>query len=425
MTVAALNVQRKPPLPSPDAWFRLNTGQHVAGWAGSDLVGNAVTYNGRTYIGLIDGDGTVRVVSYNHATKTPTLSPAIVAGLAVDNHNAPAVMVRQSDSKLLIAVCQHSDTVMYVAVSTKAEDVSAWGSATNIASSIGAVNYTYPVLVQLSGESGKIYLFYREQRNGADVAPATLCYSTSTNGGSTWAAQTRLYENATSVKPYWAIDSDSASRIDFCTTDGDAKFGESASVYHFYYDGSRRKTDGTVISSALPLAPSDLTKIYDSSNGNARAVYTIIHGANPVALWTAYDPAGSSQPQKFWYGSYSAGAWSVHEVDDQGSAPDADFGEGGAYIDRTNGNRIYFSRKVSSLWQIQIYETTDGGATWTAIKTLTADSEVSQKNLRPISPKNAVTDLPVVWLYGQNWLSTPVEPSLGQLRGYPNPIAPF
>lgn len=424
MTVTSLLVPRQTPVPSPNAWFPSGLG--IAAGVAGNTAGSSY-YNDKTYIGLVDGDGNARVASYTHSTKTWTLSPAIVTGLGIDTHAGPSVLVRSSDHKLLLAVASHDGVHIYVAVSTNAEDVSAWGAASDISSTLGGTSYTYANLFQLSGESGKIYLFYRDEQDS--VTSGVLCFSTSTNAGSTWAAQTVLYKN-TNKQCYWAVSSDDTSRIDFVVSDGNVIDNAIGSVYHFYYSGgSRFKSDGTTISASLPLAPSNITKIYDgATNGYTRAPYDVVtNGGNPCAVWAVYDPAGSGSNEHYWYGSCSAGTWTVNEITNTGSTPDANFQEGGCAIDTTNASRVFVSKKTSSVWQMFKYETGNSGSTWTNTQ-LSSDSNgqpTDAYNLRPRSPRDAVSALSALWCFGPHWSFSSAEPPAAQLRAYPNPVGAF
>ncbi len=414
MTRTFLRLPHGPPLAPSKLWFPSGLGIS-AGWAGNTV--NAATYNGKTYIGFCDGDGNGRVATFTHASRVWTLSPIVVAGLGADAHATPSVLVRSSDHKLVLAASPHATAHMYVAISTNAEDASAWGAATDIEGSLtGSPNCTYANLFQLSGESGKIYLFFR----GGGGTNGQLYYSTSSDAGSTWSAKTEVY-TAGAVGAYWAISSDAISRIDFVISDGNAPSGDAASAYHFYYTGGTYyKSDGTHITATLPLGPSDLTKIYDQSNGYVRAPYDILtNGGNPVAVWATYDPAGSGSDEHYWYGSCTAGTWSVHEIADAGAPPDATMQEGGVAIDATNPAAVFVSKATSSIWQMFRSVTADGGATWssTQLTTDSASAPGDAYNIRPRSPRDGVTAFTCVWVIGA---IDSVNRPASQIRGYPN-----
>lgn len=410
MTAAALRVPHQPPQ-TLRSWFRLI--DPPVGESTGIILG-AAYYNGVTYIGYNDGNGNIRVAAYNHAAETVTVSPAIITGASADHHATPSVLVRQSDHKILIACAFHATAHMYVAVSTNAEDVSAWGAATDIGGSLGGTSiYTYANLHQLSAEAGKIYLFYRDGNPAGAPPTAKLSYVTSTDGGSTWSAVTVLY-NVSSKASYWTIASDGTSRIDFATSDGVADNGDIASLYHFYYTGgSLFKTDGTLISTALPLGAADITKLFDgATNGHVRVPYSV-HPSGPTIVWVAYDTAGAGFNEHYWYGRFSGGAWSVNQVNDTGSPPTLGFVEGGLAIDHADTSTLYVFRLVSGQWQMFLYKTTNGGSTWTSTQ-LTFDAD--QPNTYPIVPRDADPALKCVWLFGPR----NSDYSFGtQLRGFP------
>ncbi len=407
----------------PVSWFLV--GGPPYGRTGFDGQRTVVTHNGKTYLGVIDGDANVRVISYDHQTRAVVVSPAIV-NLIPDVHATPSILVRSSDQKLVVAVASHDFAHLYRAISTNAEDVSAWGSATDIASSLGGTAYAYANLVQLSGESGKVYLFYR------DLVSTTgrLAYSTSTDGGSTWSSQTVLWSVSSNVS-YWGISSDDTSRIDIIITDGNAPDGATASLYHFYYSGgSFFKSDGTLISAGLPLGAANVTKIYDgATNGSVHFPLSSKYGPSPVAAWVAYDTAGAGSNEHYWYGTCDpGGTWTTNTIIDSGSPPPTGgYPVGGAAVDEIDHTLVYVSREISNVWQLCFCVTGDGGATWTTTQ-VTSDAGLTTDvlNLAPVAPKNAVAALRCAWLFGPHFVEdstgTPFERSSAQMRCYPNPI---
>lgn len=420
MTVVALRVPRQPPASSSASWQKL-VDMPGGAWPGSGNTINATYYNGHTYIGYIDANGAIRVASRNHTTHAVTVSPAIASGFSVDLHTAPGVLVRSSDHKILVAYTAQATNHMNIAISTNAEDVSAWGTPTDIASTLaGGGQYTYAGLFQLSGESGKIYLYYRD---GLD-ATGKLCYSTSSDGGATWAAQTVLYQATNGA--YWSLDSDGVSRIDFAVSDGNAASGDTASLYHFYKSGSSSyfKTDGTAITATLPLAPANLTKLYDgSANGSVRVPYSIIGAGGPYVVLAAANTGGwATHPENYWYAIYSGGSWNIHDITDAGVIPNNDLFEGGATLDAIDPTRVYLTRSSGGNYQVYLYETSDGGATWTSTL-LTSDTGDNQ-NYHPVSPRNADSRLRCLWSSGTIAPDT-TQNFTCQIRGYPNPVGAF
>lgn len=398
-------------------WFQLLPASS-AGWVGTDINSNAFYYNGNTYFAYIDSSGNAKVSKFNHSTRAVTTSPAVISsGLTADIHCSPSILVRQSDHKLVLAAAPHNDAHMYVAISSNAEDISSWGAPTDIATTLTGTKYTYANLFQLSGESGKIYMFFRDERDGGTTA--ALCYSTSTDGGATWTAETTLYYT-TGKQSYWVVGSDFTSRIDFAVSNGNASDGDTSSLYHFYYDGAFRNSGGTSIGSPAFTSISSFTKIYDgAANGYVRVPYSIIPGASPVVGISALDPAGSGQPEKYWYATYSGGVWTANLIDSSGSIPVSGFSEGGVAIDRTNSNVVYVSKSDGTTWKVYQYQTSNAGATWSTLA-LGNDGDGTNLNLRPVTPKNAASGLLMLWCFGPHGLVGGLEEAADQIRGYPS-----
>lgn len=412
MSAPALRVPHVPQRnPLPD--FKL---LDVPGGGWVEINISATYYSGITYFGYINPSGEVRVASYNHTTHAVVVSPAIVSGLTVDLHNTPSVLVRSSDQKLLIAIAPHSAPHMYVAVSTNALDVSAWGAATDINGTLGGNELSYANLFQLSGESNKIYLFYRDFES-AGVVNGTLCYSTSTDGGATWTAQTSVYQVPAYMQ--FACDSDSNSRIDFILTDGQIARGDTANTYHMYYQGgSFQKSDGTTISATKPFAPSATTKIYDgATNGSVSTDVSLVSSGPTVAFAAANTGGWASHPENNWYGVWNGSSWNVHLMADTGQIPNVNFNEPGVAVSRSTPSQVFVSRAVSGVVQVFLYKTSDNGVTWSNQQ---LSFSLGDPNIFPIVPRNEDSRLRALWLSGPQ---TPTSFSC-QVLGYPNPNYP-
>lgn len=429
MSVATLRVPRQAPLASPPAWFKMV--EAPTGFLGADITCCSAYYNNKTYIAYVTPAGSAVVSSFDHTTKEVLTSSAVVTGLGADIHATPSLLVRSSDKKLVLVAIPHNSTHVYVAISTNAEDISSWGSATDIGTTIGGTSHAYARLVQLSGESGKMYLFFRDRQD--TDATNVLCYSTSSDGGSTWTAQTELYKNSLH-QAYWVIGSDDANRIDIATSDGTVSAGDtSASVYHFYYDATATKfktSDGTEITDTKPFTPSSLTKLYDgATNGSASGPNCMIPGTTPIVAFGAASST-SGDDSNFWYSIYTSGAWSTQLVDSTGTSSEVNFGQvsgGGIAVDRIDNSKAYVSKKVSGIWQMFLYVTADQGATWTSTQ-LTFDvggQDADRPNIMPCTPHNAATELRCIWCFGPHYLEGSLETSSAAIRGYPNPVAAF
>lgn len=320
-------------------------------WSGNTH--SALAVGDRIYFSYVDGSGNVAV---RYREGGVTSSELVLESGGDADHHDNASLVLNDDGKLVAAWARHLNAALHRAII----DVDTWSvdSTGNIDSSLGGGTYSYAEMVKL--DDGTIYLFYRD---GSGTSPssahptATLAYSTSTDGGATWAAQTALYR-ATNHWSYWVVETD-GTRIDIATSDGrpptptedpDAHTPYS-SLYHFYLSGGNRyKSDGTQIMASLPLDAGDLTKIYDGTTGGegVRAPYDILTDG-PTVVWATQDPAGDQENTYRW-ARWSGSSWDVEVVGSTGSVPVSHFQEAGIALSRPY--QVYAGRYDSGAWKM-------------------------------------------------------------------------
>lgn len=356
----------------------------------------AVYYNGKTYFGYVDSSGNVAVRSYTHATETVSSETILHAALDIDDHAAPSFLIRDSDQKILAFYTAHDDTTLRLRISSNAEDISAFASEVSLDASAGGTDYTYPVPIQLTAETNDpIYVFYRDI---VSVGQYDLVYTKSTDGGSTWAAQTKVID--TNLHTYWKIAQNGTDRIDFAVTD-EHPFYADGSLYHFFYQGGAYyKSDGSSAGS-LPLDTSDMTQVYDGTGSNDKSwVWDIAidPDGNPRIAYATFP---SVSDHRYHQARWSGLAWSTSEVaaggDNIYANNDEEYYSGGIAIDRIDTDIVYCSRQVSGQWEMYRYLTLDDGASWTE-RAITESS--SSKQIRPVAVRDAATDLRVVWMDG-------------------------
>jgi hypothetical protein len=177
---------------------------------------NAVYYNGVTYFGYNNGDnGNIEVRTYTHATGVTSAATVVDAGLEIETHDPPALLMRASDHKLMVFYMKHSATVAYLKVASSAESIAAFGARVSLHTSLGATDYTYPTVHQLTGlANSPIYLFFRDDNTtGTNGTRASLAYSVSTDDGATWSTRVKVHA-PTTERPYWMVRSNGVDRID-------------------------------------------------------------------------------------------------------------------------------------------------------------------------------------------------------------------
>lgn len=364
----------------------------------------AVEYNGKIYFTYVDGsNGNVCIRSINSSTLAVSSETILHSALEADDHDVPSILVRQSDRKILCFYCKHVGANLYQRVSSNAEDISAFATETDLSASITkTTGYTYPSPVQLASETNSpIYLFFRDQTG----SPTTnqIRYSKSTDGGSTWSAQTTIYSD-TNHSSYWKITSNSADRIDFAVTNGHPFYDGTISIGHFYYTGgSYYKTDGTALG-APPFAFANVSTVYsgtptswvwdiaiDSGTGYPRIAY---------AAWTA----GDSNDSTLYWARWTGTAWETHQVCVGGSL-DLDptqghYYTGGISFDHSDPNTVYCSREIDGQFEMFRYVTSDNGSTWTGNQLTHRSGGI---NIRPVGIRNHAGTLKALWMYAPTY----------------------
>lgn len=351
----------------------------------------AFSYNGNTYFTYIDGtSGDIEVAKYVHATGVTT-THVLAAGYESppDNHASPAVILRTSDRKVVVAAAKHAEvTSPKIYISSNAEDITSFGAAIEPDASIGADQYTYMVLYQMA--SGTIYLFYRDYISGTGTG--RLAYSTSTDGGSTWSARTVLYTGATGQVPYWRIISNDAARIDIFVTD---VAPTASKLGHFYLDtsdGKRYTSAGVEITTALPITYTDITQVHAATCWSWGACIDS-NGAPATILMV--DVGGTDNAIKV--ARWRSGAWQVNTVVASvgGQLSGNQYGSG-CGIHHTNPNIVYIAKKATK-WEMWRYHSQDDGVNWQGLQ-LTSSSAAD--NIWADVVHHAGAGLEAVWLYG-------------------------
>lgn len=215
----------------------------------------AFTHEGVVYFCFVDGDdGDVKV-----GTNDGTTTTLVTVGTApeVDLHDAPSIIAR-ADGRLVVAWSGHDAATISMRISDDPWDISSWGSTVSLDAALGGAAYTYCSLVLLGST---LYLFYRDWLSGTNTG--RVCYSTSSDGGETWAEQTVLASQSGKV-PYFVVDCD-GSRIDIAVST-DQPANSTASIHHLYTTGSGwLAADGSSLGSptftvsSLPTVFSGLT----------------------------------------------------------------------------------------------------------------------------------------------------------------------
>jgi hypothetical protein len=367
----------------------------------------AVTYVGehaRTYVGWVDGRGSVLVAGYDHDTgelATSTLSPE----LDLDDHVNPSLIVRP-DGRLVAFYSAHSGPRMFYRVASHPEDAASWGEERTVpVNTAGPNGYTYPNPVFLSGED-RLYLFWR----GGDFHP---CFATSEDWLN-W-SEVRSLIAGSGRRPYVKVASDNVSTIHVAFTDGHPMEEERNSLYYVRYrDGALFRADGARVAGVveLPIDPSDADLVYDANEtGVSSWVWDVAADSRgrPAIVYAVF-PEGTDH--RYRYARWDGERWHDNEITPAGawfSSAHVPAGarlaratflyySGGLALDHDDPSIVYLSRPVDGTFEIERWVTSDTGETWTSTA-VTARS--SANSVRPVVPRNgAEGGIEVIWMHG-------------------------
>lgn len=360
-------------------------------WPGG-LGGTPFYYGGKTYFGFADNAGGSYAASFDHATGTVTMTLLHTFATA-DQHNRPALVRRSSDGKIVAIYCAHSGPAMYVRVSTNADDISAFGAETDIASQLGGSAYTYPVVYEIPDDGNDLLLFFRESGTGA----SKWCLPRSTDGGTTWSSGVGevLYSG---TRVYGRCAKSGTGRLDFAFTTG-SYAEEYASVYHAYYQGGAfYDSAGSVI--VEPFSTAEMTLVYDGASAGARYIAGSGKIGSDIAVLFPVQtgtPSGHiGEDEDYIYARWNGSAWSTHTIVSAVGATTLEFTEGALTLDPADLGRVFLSQRVSGTWRIHEATTADSGATWSIVqRTSSGDDDMYPEFVLDHAP-----ELEVVWLKG-------------------------
>ncbi len=393
----------------------------------SDVVdAKFIHYNGYTYIGYVAEDtGNVEVISYHEATgvtSTPVVMRAAVGGANgnPDNHDAPAILVRDSDHKLIVAYSPHSQIPFYVRISTNSlttdptmsggfgaeSDVGTAAQATTqgdvdpvpeigiAAQATQPGTKTYASLIELTGEAA-IYLWWRRYNTAGQTRQG---YVKSVDNGTTWGEYVNVWgSSATGLSNfnYRRLATNGVDRMDLYVTDTDRSLANPSSLYHIYYDGGNwKQSDGTDTGKIVGLFTSDATLIKNTTDGPVAPLSCGYDGTGkPVTLLLTFDTTEAT----IYQARFDGAAWDIVEIDATGGLlGGGPFGICAA-LDRDDVDTVWFPKVVSGKFEMFRFDSPDSGATWPDTQ-ITSGSAFD--NAGADSVWNHTADIKIAWSYG-------------------------
>jgi hypothetical protein len=272
--------------------------------------------------------------------------------ISTDDHGNAGFLRRSSDNRILAAFTDHNDGEYGIAIQALGNS-SLFFDVANVDSSLGAENYSYANLVEITDG---IFNIFR-----CDASPNWRPhYSVSTDNGATWAAVVELIGGS---RPYVHVIKNGANRFDVVCTTGHPN-ETTNSLYHFYYDGGDWfDSDGNDIGDPSFTPASDFTAIYGAGNcwGHDLQAYS----GTPVVVFATFPTPASDH--RYRYGKWNGSSWDTYEICTAGGPLYAaeTYYSGGICLDPDDENVIYCSRETDGVYQIWRGVTADGGQNWT------------------------------------------------------------
>lgn len=357
-------------------------------WLDEQLVAGWMTHDGRLQVGTFDpAAGTTQVQTLRDVWD-------------VDDHNTLSLLLRP-DGRLQVFYARHNKVGLYSRIAQRPGGADAWEPEITV-SGTDRITYSHPFWL---ADEQRYLVVWR----GPTWKPT---FATSADG-ITWSEERVLVQDAGreagDIRPYLKAVSDGRGAIHFAFTDGHPRVEPTNSVYYLKYEaGSLRRGDGTEVGRLddVPVAHADSDVVYDARPTGARAwVWDIaLDGAGrPVIAYTTFPELTD---HRYHYARLD-GTWQSHEIVGGGgwfpqTPQGADEREteysGGLCLHHGDPAVVFLSRPVEGVFEIERWETSDGGASWTH-RAVTRGS--SQRNVRPIVPRGGPADRPaVVWMQG-------------------------
>jgi len=358
----------------------------------------AVYYAGqhrRSYTTWVNADGNAILGSFDHDTQVVS-TVVLRYGVGRDDHANPTLLMLPR-GRLVAFYSRHSGAGIFYRATKYPEDIASLEPERKVPRSAqDRFGSTYPNPIRLSREKG-IWLFWR----GAGWQPT---FATSPTGRRWSRPRTLIRENIPGKRhrPYVKVASNGGDTIHFAFTEAHPGRYPTAIYYAKYREGLFLGASGQTIGSltTLPLTPDRADRVYDPEVRGVRAwPYDIAEDdqGRPVIV---YDEIFRHNDHRYRYARWTGIGWQDNEIVSAGPPITNTPGwySAGISLNHEDPSIVYLSRKVGSQYEIERWQTRDGGASWTS-RPITSNSV--EPNLRPVKPRGLPNDDVVFWMRGQ------------------------
>lgn len=380
----------------------------------------------RTYFCYLGGPTGRDIVAATYDHDRRSLSTTVVAeDFSPDDHTNPSIHVRD-DGHVLLLWAGHNGDALFTALSSEPESVGSFDHRNRIPQE--SVTYPNPVWAPWSDE---LYLFYRDRVYTRDatgdkygyMGDGNLYYRVSTDGGRTWGEQTLIARPPEGHYSMYFVPAVGDDAIHFFFTDAE-RGGDAPKwnvMYAQFHEGTFVEADGAPIAEPedRPLRKEDLEIVYDSAaNGNHHAWIwdaAVDADGHPVATYATFP---STLAHEYRYARWDGDRWRDYHLADAGRyvarRPIELHYSGGLSLDRDDPSVVYGCISRGDDCVLRRFETDTGGETWAE---MTVTRRPNGVDVRPVVPRNASDDLPVLWLTGSY---KHMDTSQTVLRGLPS-----
>jgi len=361
--------------------------------------------------------GDVEILVYEPASGRKTLIE-LHDRLQVDDHNAPALLVRP-DGRILAVYAKHgTENRFYYRITAHPHDPTRWDPERSFTPSESS-RITYSNLHYLEKER-RLYNFFR----GLDdtFKPS---YAYSPDYGQNWVRGNVLIQvpGPFRHRPYVRYASNNRDEIHFFYTEGHPRNYDNSAYHAYYHRGNLYRSDGTLIGSLDRglQQPAEGTRLFAGDADNVAWV-SDIHLDDQGRPYVAYSvqKGGAGLPEKehgqdhrYRYARWTGDRWLDFEVAYAGTrlyVGENDY-TGNIALDPGDPTTVYISTNahprigkplISAAdrlrhWEIFRGRTPDGGRSWEWTP-LTRDSKAD--NIRPLVPYPDKERTAVLWLRG-------------------------
>ncbi|MFC7238536.1 BNR-4 repeat-containing protein [Saliphagus sp. GCM10025317] len=364
----------------------------------------------RTYVCYLGGPTGRDIVAAAYDHETRSFSTTVVdESFSDDDHTNPSLIVR-NDGRILLFWAGHNGDALHYAVSCDPESVSAFGPTRQIEQE----SVTYPNPVRSPDDPETLYLFYRDRTYTRDVTndkygymgDGNLYYRVSEDDGLTWSDQTRIAVPPEGHYSMYFVPARGDDAIHFFFTD--AERGGDAPKWNVMYaqfrNGRFHAADGSQIAGTddLPMTKSDLEVVYDSTAAGNHYAWVwdsaVDDDGNPVVAYATFP---STLAHEYRYARWDGDQWCDHHLADAGRyiarRPIELHYSGGLSIDRDDPSVVYGCVSRGDQCELRRFETDTGGETWAE---MTMTKRPVGCAIRPVVPRNAGEEVPVLWTTG-------------------------